>query len=329
MFEKYFSLQQASLIQYFEHMSSIVIVVINSNLEIISCNQGFITLLNLSTIPIGRKILDFMASDSTKSLPLPLSNEILPFQLLLQGKNTFSFQVKGAIIGLTDSFLIIGEKPLLTCENLISTISSLNNELTDLVRELHKKNNELEKANATIQKLMNTDPLTGLWNRRYFMIHLESAFSYSKRHGVPISLVMADIDHFKIINDTFGHSVGDQVLIQVSDIFTELSRKEDVVARFGGEEFIILLPHTNSLMAGNFAERLRKKIERSRFSKFDYHLTVSFGVAEKTPFDTLETFIKRVDDALYQAKRNGRNQTFIDKNIEHPVEIQGGSGLDS
>ncbi|NLJ39991.1 MAG: hypothetical protein GX432_14710, partial [Candidatus Atribacteria bacterium] len=144
MFEKYFSLQQASLIQYFEHMSSIVIVVINSNLEIISCNQGFITLLNLSTIPIGRKILDFMASDSTKSLPLPLSNEILPFQLLLQGKNTFSFQVKGAIIGLTDSFLIIGEKPLLTCENLISTISSLNNELTDLVRELHKKNNELE-----------------------------------------------------------------------------------------------------------------------------------------------------------------------------------------
>ena len=317
MFKKHLSLYQESLLQYFEQMSSIVMVIINSNLEIIDCNQGLIKLLNLSHEPVGRKISDFISTESTKTIPLPLPNEIHPFKFLFQGENTFSFLVYGAIIGLNDSYLIIGEKPVLTGDSTISTISSLNNELTDLVRELNKKNKALEKANATIQKLMNTDPLTNLWNRRYFMNQLETAFSFANRHLSPLSLVMADIDHFKTINDTFGHSVGDQVLIDVSNIFIKDSRIEDIVARFGGEEFIFLLPQTHFLVAANLAERLRKMVEDYRFSQIEFQITVSFGVTEKTQFDTLESLLKNVDDALYQAKRKGRNQTFISQNTQH------------
>lgn len=311
MFKKYLSIYQESLFQYFEQMSSIVMVIINSNLEIIGCNQGLIKLLNLSHEPIGRTISDFISTESTKTIPLPSPNEIHPFKFLFQGENTFSFLVFGTIIGLNDSYLIIGEKPVLTGDNTISTISSLNNELTDLVRELNKKNKALEKANDTIQKLMNTDPLTNLWNRRYFMIQLESAFSFAKRHHSPLSLVMADIDHFKTVNDIHGHSVGDQVLIDVSNIFIKYSRIEDIVARFGGEEFIFLLPQTHSLVAANLAERLRKMVEDYHFPQYGFRITVSFGVAEKTPNDTLESLLKNADDALYQAKRKGRNQTFI------------------
>ena len=164
---------------------------------------------------------------------------------------------------------------------------------------------------------MNTDPLTNLWNRRYFMNQLETAFSFANRHLSPLSLVMADIDHFKTINDTFGHSVGDQVLIDVSNIFIKDSRIEDIVARFGGEEFIFLLPQTHSLVAANLAERLRKLVEDYRFSQIEFQITVSFGVAEKTQFNIIESLLKNVDNALYQAKRKGRNQTFIRQNTQH------------
>lgn len=187
----------------------------------------------------------------------------------------------------------------------------LNNELANLTRVLDKKNQQLEKANSTIKKIMNTDPLTGLLNRRAFKEKLLNWMAFSRRHNLPLSLVMTDIDHFKSVNDNFGHDVGDTLLKIFSKKLLKSCRTEDVVARFGGEEFLLLLTNTNSSSAFLSAERIRKNIEGVNIPNIACKITASFGISELLPSDSDETLIKRVDDALYEAKRSGRNRCVI------------------
>jgi diguanylate cyclase (GGDEF)-like protein len=186
-------------------------------------------------------------------------------------------------------------------------MSLLNNQLADLTRDLSKKNQELKMANARIQKIMDTDPLTGLLNRRSFRKILKKNMFFARRHNFPLALLMVDIDHFKKINDTLGHDVGDQVLKQLAKILHRSCRTEDIVARFGGEEFVVLLPGTNASSAVAWAERVRAKIENARIRRVSWKVTASFGVTELLPSDTEQSFIQRADEALYAAKRKGRN----------------------
>jgi diguanylate cyclase (GGDEF)-like protein len=166
----------------------------------------------------------------------------------------------------------------------------------------------LDRANAQIITLMHTDPLTGLANRRFFTDMLEKAMAFANRHQQHLSLIMVDLDDFKVINDTYGHETGDQVLTSFAQLMNGFIRKEDVAARFGGEEFILMLPGTDLEQVAIMAERLRTQMENVTFSTSQSRVTASFGITQYRPDDTFETLINRVDDALYAAKKAGKNQ---------------------
>jgi diguanylate cyclase (GGDEF)-like protein len=158
------------------------------------------------------------------------------------------------------------------------------------------------------------DGLTALWNRAYFEQRLNAEFSEARRHGRALSLVMCDIDHFKSVNDRYGHPFGDEVLAQFAQILGA-SRASDVPCRYGGEEFGIILPNTVLAEATEVAERIRAAFEAHRWRRYpDLVLTASFGIAEVTNLlhlsgePTKDLLVSRADQALYAAKRAGRNR---------------------
>ena len=173
-----------------------------------------------------------------------------------------------------------------------------------LADKLHK----LETATVTISRLARTDELTGLHNRRSFNEIFALALSAARRHGYPLSLICIDLDHFKAVNDTFGHSVGDLVLKDFSKLMLEMVRDEDVAARWGGEEFIILLAHSDCEAAAALAERIRSSFEQNPSRATLLVMTASFGVAQLQEGEQEDALIRRSDEALYRAKHEGRNR---------------------
>ncbi len=171
--------------------------------------------------------------------------------------------------------------------------------------------NRLRVAHNRIITLMCTDPLTGIANRRIFLESLGGAISFAQRHRTPLSIIMADLDDFKSVNDSFGHSAGDQVLKAFATLLMDNSRHEDLAARFGGEEFIMMLPGTGAEEASVLGERLRRHWKELASSGCGTQLTASFGVAAYQPGDTVDGFIERADQALYNAKTMGKNQVVI------------------
>ena len=162
-----------------------------------------------------------------------------------------------------------------------------------------------EKAGEYAQ-LSITDPLTGLLNRRYIEERLVEEINRSDRSGEPVTLLMLDVDEFKSYNDRYGHPAGDEALEMIGQILRENLRGADVAARYGGEEFSVLLPETNLEEAQTIAERIRRHVEDTKFPK--RKVTVSIGIATLGgTLDDKERLIKAADDALYAAKRAGRN----------------------
>jgi len=156
-------------------------------------------------------------------------------------------------------------------------------------------------------KLSITDPLTGVYNRRHFERRIRDEIKKARLEGRDLSLVILDLDHFKSINDRFGHDKGDQVLKATTDLIREHLQGKGTLARWGGEEFVILLPGLSAADAADLAETLREGINNMRFDG-DAEITASFGVAGLAPDDTFDTLIKKADNMLYEAKANGRNR---------------------
>ena len=158
----------------------------------------------------------------------------------------------------------------------------------------------------TISQIAEKDELTQIYNRSKFKTLLSLTLRNAKIYHIPFTVILLDIDHFKDVNDTYGHDVGDKILIQVTSLLKSLLRSQDTFARWGGEEFMILSESTTQEEAYQLAERLRKAIETFSFD-MTKRLTCSFGVSEYTAGDTMSSIIKKADNALYKAKRNGRN----------------------
>ena len=173
--------------------------------------------------------------------------------------------------------------------------------------KVQERTRELRNANAELHRLATTDSLTGVWNRRYLEQAVAGEMARAQRYGEPLALVMFDIDHFKAINDRHGHLVGDQVLIELALRLRGHLRAIDVLARWGGEEFVVLLPHNNVEAAARLAEKLRLATMTQPFPVAGT-ITTSFGVAAYQPHETLDDWFTRVDNALYAAKEAGRNR---------------------
>jgi diguanylate cyclase (GGDEF)-like protein len=172
------------------------------------------------------------------------------------------------------------------------------------------------ESETALEQASNTDPMTGVSNRRHFMPLLRREIARCRRLNHPVSLLMIDIDHFKQVNDSYGHPVGDQVICALADICRKVSRTIDVVARLGGEEFAILLPEARKEEALAVAERVRAAVENATVKApggAELKFTVSVGVAEQPSNDeSEEKLIHLADQALYQAKAEGRNRVVAD-----------------
>ena len=163
---------------------------------------------------------------------------------------------------------------------------------------------------ARLRRLSDTDDLTGLANRRKLIDRLDEELSLSNRHATPLSLMILDLDHFKSINDTWGHLKGDQVLRTLAKLCCETLREEDLVARLGGEEFALLLPLTSIGRCRALAQRLCERIAAHDFGLGPGGVTVSIGIAEHRIGETRDALIARADQSLYAAKHGGRNRVM-------------------
>ena len=181
-----------------------------------------------------------------------------------------------------------------------------------LQEALEEREKELLEVNQQLTYMSQTDALTGLDNRRHLNERIDEMFSHAKRLNEPFSLVMCDLDKFKSVNDTYGHQAGDEVLKQLSAILKDEAREIDRVGRYGGEEFMLLLPGTVLDAAVTFAERVRKRIEGHTFTFPGGTLTrtSSFGVAgwPHPKIEQCDDLVRTADDALYVAKETGRNK---------------------
>ena len=166
----------------------------------------------------------------------------------------------------------------------------------------------IKALSAQLSNVAHTDSLTKIYNRLHFAHFLDAEIGKIKRYGGKFSIIFFDLDHFKEVNDNYGHLVGDDVLACVTDIVSKANRSADIFARYGGEEFIILTPETDLSGALIHAERLRNDIEKFEF-KIAGHITSSFGATEfNAETDSVETLLERADKALYLAKEYGRNR---------------------
>lgn len=192
-------------------------------------------------------------------------------------------------------------------QNMREASSNLRSELNDANQKIDKMNQEFHR----IRHESLTDPLTGLKNRRAFDRDIAKTLAAAKVAQEPLSLLLVDIDHFKSVNDTHGHMLGDGVIKRIAQWLTETVRGNDVVARFGGEEFVLILPKTDLQGATSVAENVRNNISKHTLrhgKKLIGKITVSIGAAQAQHDETADDLIDRADQALYQAKRNGRNQ---------------------
>ena len=175
----------------------------------------------------------------------------------------------------------------------------------------------IQKAleHARTRRLASTDGLTEVYNHRTFQERLSQEIARADRYSRPLSLLMIDVDHFKVYNDTCGHPQGDIVLQDLARLLREMSRTSDTVARYGGEEFAIILPETDSVGAQKIAQRLREQVEGYAFPGQDLmpggSLTISIGVATHAPAGSKDALLQAADTALYTAKREGRNRVCI------------------
>ena len=175
--------------------------------------------------------------------------------------------------------------------------------------EIESANNELRKANNSLGRLATTDELTGLMNRRAAMQRLEEAWAQSDRNQTPLCCILIDVDHFKRINDEFGHAVGDEVLRRMATNMDRSTRAGETLCRLGGEEFLIMCPLTTIDEAVVGAERIRKGVEKEFSDSSGRGSTISIGVAQKLPYMTRsDDLLVIADDMLYKAKRQGRNR---------------------
>jgi len=296
----------------FSHFTAVAAARISHDGRVIEANPGFAHLVNLDPpevdgADVGRHFLNPNFSDICAQ-PAQSGAVLAQGIMTLGDPNRSSRSVHGAIYENEGELWFLGEHDVKEMERLAASVIELNDELTQIQRDLVRKNRELKRKEEEITKLMLTDVLTGLPNRRHFTEEADRLLQSAGETQAPICVAIADIDHFKSVNDTHGHDVGDEVLRIVAARLRETVRESDFAARWGGEEFVQIYPATDIDRAAAEAERIRETIEQTHVDELGRAVTISIGVTTCSPGEGLDPAIKRADEGLYLSKENGRNQ---------------------
>jgi len=232
------------------------------------------------------------SQDKTRNTPL----------LIIIEENNTELLIKALDMGINDY--------------LITPVDSNEVIARTRIQVRRKRYQDALQANQTESLEMAVrDGLTKLYNRRYFDTHVENMLQDSLKTGKPLALMIIDMDHFKLVNDTYGHQSGDEILIQLSAMITKNVRPTDLVARYGGEEFVIVMPNTNLTQSAIVAERIRKRVEAEDFQiPVDpgfLNKTISIGLSMVAPGDTVHLLLERADKGLYHVKNTGRNKVVV------------------
>jgi len=245
--------------------------------------------------------------------------------IMVTGENVGQTAADAISRGATDYVVKFGDYlftiPLVIQKNLtVGRIKRENQrlqaELQQALREVRDKNVQLEQSLQRVEQMAATDPLTGLYNRRHFSKVIDQMFAEAQRHDKDLSCVMIDLDGYKKLNDTCGHQVGDQMLIVAGKVINANMRRSDVAARYGGDEFVLLLPHADLNEAATVAERISEQFRTAAFGLLnrDLGVTMSIGISSLVGGvpPHADQLVAQADKALYRAKEQGRNRIVRD-----------------
>ncbi|ABU71203.1 GGDEF domain-containing protein [Vibrio campbellii] len=267
---------------------------------------------------LSQNILGECLFDHFEELPRTWLETKLKTSADLETRSFSSWENRPYLFKFNNFSPVSNSSNLMFQDIVITPLRSLSGDVSHIaiqindVSETARNRIHLRETNQHLSEISRKDGLTGLFNRAYWEQSLKEEFAQLKVIEGASSLVIFDIDHFKKVNDTYGHHTGDEVIRRTSSLLRKTARSSDICGRFGGEEFTVLLPHTNQEQANYFAERLRKRIEQEivKVEEFLINYTISIGVCEyKSNFESHTQWLKSADAALYRAKESGRNQT--------------------
>ncbi len=297
----------------FDRLLAVAVGTLTPEGTLIDANDGLLELVrtDAASNPIGTIVTSYFVQPSFAAiLSCPNAGDTELYSGLLT-IGTYSGQTHSLLARIWRTggqIRIVAEYNIKELLRLSDSILDLNCDTAAAQRETVQANLRLQQREAEIRTLSLTDQLTGVGNRRRLEQALEEEISRVGRSGAKLSVLMADLDHFKRVNDTYGHGAGDKVLETFGDILRGNTRPTDVLGRYGGEEFVVLLPNTAREQAVISAERLRMMLASTLIAPLAEPITVSIGAVEFVPGESSDAFLHRVDEALYEAKHSGRNR---------------------
>jgi diguanylate cyclase (GGDEF)-like protein len=293
-------------------VSAVVAATLDASGALLQANTGFLRLLAPPAPGVSAtELKDWFVQPGLAALKGAVANaadHVYSGLMTVGTEQGLTRTLKARVWRAGDLWHVLAEHDIDELERVCATVLQLNQEYAFAQARLAQLNIHLKQREAQILAASLSDPLTGVGNRRRLEQALPLELSRAKRSGESLSAIMCDIDHFKQVNDQFGHEVGDSVLIGISHILLSQMRPTDIVTRFGGEEFVVLMPNTGIVSAMEAAERLRAIVQIFRIAPLVDPVTASYGVAELQPDEQAASLLKRIDSAMYVAKLSGRNR---------------------
>ena len=305
-----------------EPLIAIAACMLDSSGVVIEANAGFRRVLGLSGIVddeaqgIGVDATAlFIQPDLATLSTMPVDRERPVYNGLMTVGNRMgsTHSLLGRVWHLPSGLRVLAEYDVDSVERANSSLLELNTGARQIESEVGRDNLRLRQHETEIVKISLTDPLTGAWNRRRLMQSLAEETSRAERTGEPLSAFIADIDLFKSVNDHHGHDAGDRVLVRFVEVMATQLRPTDILTRYGGEEFVALLPSANLAEAVAIAERIRTALRDEIVPPLHEPITASFGAAELQPHEDSATLLVRIDEALYRAKETGRDRVMTSR----------------
>jgi two-component system cell cycle response regulator len=297
----------------FDRLLAVAVGTLTPDGTLIDANDGLLELVrtDAASNPIGTIVTSHFVQPSFAAIvSCPNAGDTELYSGLL-AIGTYSGQMHSLLARIWRTggeIRVVAEYNIKELLRLSDSVLKLNRDTAAAQLETVQANLRLQQREAEIRTLSLTDQLTGVGNRRRLEQALVEEISRVGRSGTKLSALMADLDHFKRVNDTYGHGAGDKVLETFGDILRGNTRPTDVLGRYGGEEFVVLMPNTAKEQAAIFAERLRMTLASTLIAPLAEPITISLGAVEFVPGESGDAFLHRVDAALYEAKRSGRNR---------------------